>query len=204
MNKVTFSLILFLLFIFLQTSNAQKFQGGAFLGFNASQIDGDQLAGYNKIGLNTGLNISYDLNEPWQLNIDFGYSQKGSRTGLSVQDGDLIRKITLNYIELPIYVSYQDWWIEDVDYFKIQAYTGISIGRLISVKNQLGDSDYDQENFLKNDLGLLVGAKFFFNNNWGINGRYTRSIVRMYKNPSDNSKSLLGYFLNFGLVYKIL
>lgn len=203
MNKHFFYILLFLsITLFPQFLNAQKFEGAAFLGFNASQIDGDKLAGYNKIGINAGLNISYNLSDPWQLNIDFGYSQRGSRTGLLSNEGEYPRKLTLNYIELPIYISYQDWFIEDDDYYKIQGYTGISLGRLFSVKNQLGEDDYDQDNFLKNDIGLILGMKYFFNKKWGFNARYTRSIVRMYKDPVDGSKSLLGYFLNFGLIYK--
>ena len=184
-------------------ANAQKFGGGLILGFNASQIDGDELAGYNKLGLNIGLNTNYTLNDPWQINIDFLYSQRGSRTNYVQDKYEPSRKITLNYLELPVYVAYSDWWIDDDDYYKVQAYAGLSIGRLFSVKNALDDTDFDEENFIENDLSYLIGVQFFFSKHWGINGRYSRSIFRLHKNPDDGSKSLLSYFLNFGLLYKI-
>ncbi len=204
MNKTK---LFFLSLIFLASINfisAQKFGGSLILGFNASQIDGDRLAGYDKLGLNAGIGINYDLNDPWQINIDFLFSQRGSQSGLIPDKYEPLRKITLNYLELPVYVSYQDWFIEEGDYYKIQGFAGLSFGRLFNVKNGLNDSDFDEENFIKNDLSYLLGAKFYFNKHVGISGRYTRSLFRMYRHPDDGSKSLLGYFLNFGFIYKIL
>ncbi len=196
----------YILFIILfvglnQISYSQKFNGGLIFGFNASQIDGDQLAGYHKLGFNTGLGVSYGLENNWLVNVDFLFSQRGSRSRYI--ESVPVRSLTLNYIELPVYASYQDWYIKDENYYKIQGIAGLSFGRLFSVKNGLDDPDIGGENFLKNDIGFLLGAKFFFNKHWGINGRYTRSISRMYKAPNDGTKSLLGYFLNFGLIYKL-
>ncbi|MBK7096722.1 MAG: PorT family protein [Saprospiraceae bacterium] len=182
---------------------AQKFGGGITLGFNASQIDGDDMAGYHKIGWNSGLNTSYNLNDPWQINVDFLFSQRGSQSQLIPDDTESLRKITLNYIELPVYIAYQDWKIED-DFYKVQGFAGLSAGRLFSVKNALGDDDINGDNFLKNDLSYVLGAKFMFSKHLGMTGRYTRSFIKMYKNPEDGSRSLLSYFLNFSLFYKIL
>lgn len=182
---------------------AQKFGGGITLGFNASQIDGDDMAGYHKIGWNSGLNTSYNLNDPWQINVDFLFSQRGSQSQLIPDETESLRKITLNYIELPVYIAYQDWKIED-DFYKVQGFAGLSAGRLFSVKNALGDDDINGDNFLKNDLSYILGAKFMFSKHLGMTGRYTRSFIKMYKNPEDGSRSLLSYFLNFSLFYKIL
>lgn len=201
-NIIFFLYISFILFA-PENISAQKFGGGITLGFNASQIDGDDLAGYHKIGWNSGLNTSYNLSEPWQLNVDFLFSQRGSQSQLIPDDGETLRKITLNYVELPVYIAYQDWLTED-DFYKVQGFAGLSAGRLFSVKNALGDDDINSDNFLKNDLSYILGAKFMFTEHLGMTGRYTRSFIKMYKNPEDGSKSLLGYFLNFSLFYKIL
>ena len=202
MNNVRLIAML-LITLFVLNANAQKFGGGLILGFNASQIDGDELAGYDKMGISTGLNTSYDISDPWQVNIEFLYSQRGSQSQLIADKYSEIRKITLNYLELPLYISYQDWLIDE-EYYKVQLFAGLSLGRLFSVKNALGESDYNEDNFLKNDLSYLVGAKFMFNKHVGIQGRYTRAFTRLYMNPDDGSKSLLSYFLNFGLFYKFL
>jgi hypothetical protein len=203
-KKTIITFICISLFLFISDIiMAQKFGGGITLGFNASQIDGDDLAGYNKIGWNSGLNTSYNLNDPWQINVDFLFSQRGSQSQLIPDDTESLRKITLNFVELPVYIAYQDWKIED-GFYKVQGFAGLSAGRLFSIKNALGDDDINSDNFLKNDLSYILGAKFMFTKHLGITGRYTRSFLRMYKNPEDGSKSLLSYFLNFSLFYKIL
>lgn len=196
--------LLILFFIFVNNNaHAQKFGGGLILGFNASQIDGDELAGYHKIGWDAGLNTSYNLNDPWQINLDLLYSQRGSRTSFFLTDNTDIRKITLNYLEVPLYVSYKDWEIDE-NFYKVQGFAGLSYGKLFSVKNLLGEDDINSDNFLKNDLSYLIGAKLMFTRHIGISGRYTRSFVKLYKDPDDGAKSLNSYFLNFSIFFKIL
>ncbi len=204
MNKTKLFLIFLIFFSSINIIPAQKFGGTMILGFNASQIDGDRLAGYDKLGINAGIGLNYNLKEPWQLNIDFLFSQRGSRSSFIKNKYEPIRKITLNYLELPVYISYRDWFLNKEQYYKIQGYAGLSAGRLFSVKNSLNDSDFDEKNFIKNDLSYLIGAKFYFNKHIAISSRYTRSLFRMYRHPDDGSKSLLGYFLNFGFIYKLL
>jgi hypothetical protein len=199
--KLTF--LILLLISVIQFVQAQKFGGGLILGFNASQIDGDELAGYHKIGWDAGLNTSYNLNDPWQINLDLLLSQRGSRTSFFLTDNTDIRKITLNYLEMPLYLSYKDWEIED-DFYKVQGFAGLSYGQLFSVKNLLGEDDINSDNFLKNDLSYIIGAKLMFSRYLGISGRYTRSFLKLYKNPDDGTKSLNSYFLNFSIYFKIL
>lgn len=201
-----FNKLIFILFLFNSVNSfaqAQKFGGGLILGFNASQIDGDELAGYNKIGWDAGLNTSYNLKNPWQINIDLLYSQRGSRTSFFLTGNTDIRKITLNYLEIPLYVSYKDWEIED-NFYKVQGFAGLSFGKLFSVKNLLDEEDINSDNFLKNDLSYLIGAKLMFTRYIGVSGRYTRSFVKLYKDSDDGTKSLNSYFLNFSIFFKIL
>jgi len=198
------NLIIIILTILFFTSHtiAQKFGGSIIFGFNASQIDGDQLAGYDKIGLNAGMGVTYHLKKNMLLNIEFLYSQRGSQSHLIPDKYIPLRKLTLNYLELPVYVSFLDWWIEDENYYKVQGFAGLSYGRLYSVKNGLGDPAFDGDNFVKNDISFLMGVKYMFNSHWGVLGRYTRSINRLYRFPGEDRLALLGYFLNFGLYYK--
>ena len=53
---------------------AQTFKAMVVVGGNLSQIDGDKLGGFNKLGLNTGLRVSADLNDRWSLSTEFLYS----------------------------------------------------------------------------------------------------------------------------------
>ncbi len=173
MNYYSKVILLLAITIFTQDLFSQKFGGNLIVGFNASQIDGDKLAGYNKVGFCAGIGTNYEFKEPWQINIDFLFSQRGSQSKLLPDEYEPIRKLTLNYIELPFYVSYKDWKIKDEGYYKAEGFAGLSFGRLINAKNSLGETDINQDNFLKNDLSYLIGAKFNFNKKWGMSIRYT-------------------------------
>ena len=62
---------------------AQDFGAELLLGANFSQVDGDQLGGYNKLGANIGIQINRDIKEDWDLAFELRYSMKGAK---KVQD----------------------------------------------------------------------------------------------------------------------
>ena len=101
MKKLLFILLNLLIINNLSTQN--RFGGGVILGFNAAQMDGDRAAGYNKVGLNTGLRGTVRLNDEgkWLLSTELLFSQRGAR---SVERDYFITnwKATLNYIEIPV------------------------------------------------------------------------------------------------------
>jgi len=47
-------LFISLLVLITAVANSQNFEGGALVGLTASQIDGDNYRGYNKVGLQGG------------------------------------------------------------------------------------------------------------------------------------------------------
>ena len=59
-------------------ASAQTFSAMLVGGFNLSQIDGDKLGGFNKIGFNTGARVSAKLSDRWSLSTEFLYSQQGA------------------------------------------------------------------------------------------------------------------------------
>src|SRR5690606_7644143 len=80
---------------------AQQFKGAVMLGFNAAQINGDDMAGYKKLGLTGGAKIIYDLGEKWFPSMEFLYSQRGSRNNVFKTSSDNDIHIDLKYIEIP-------------------------------------------------------------------------------------------------------
>ena len=46
-------------------SYAQDFGAQLLVGANFSQVDGDQFAGYNKLGVNAGIQINRPINSDW-------------------------------------------------------------------------------------------------------------------------------------------
>lgn len=65
-----------------QTGDAVRLaiRGGVVLGINASQVDGDDYAGYTKVGLNGGFYGQIPLSEKFFVATEILYSQQGARS----------------------------------------------------------------------------------------------------------------------------
>src|SRR5258706_2393375 len=67
------------IFICPALSQAQNFKAGAFAGISTSQVSGDNLAGFNKVGLYAGGFVKNSLGEKWEMQMVKSYIGKGSR-----------------------------------------------------------------------------------------------------------------------------
>ncbi|MEM8969867.1 MAG: hypothetical protein AAGE93_25850, partial [Bacteroidota bacterium] len=74
---------------------AQSFQAYAELGINASQIDGDELAGYNQPGLRLGAHVALPMDSSWLIRGGMVYSGKGSRHG---ERDPIFQILRVNYL----------------------------------------------------------------------------------------------------------
>jgi hypothetical protein len=179
-----------------------RFNGTLILGLNASQIDGDLLAGYDKLGLTGGVKLDYRLEKPWYLSLELLYSARGSQSELIADASLPLRKISLQYIEMPLLLRYRDWWIEEESYYKVDAEAGISYGYLFNSSSSQGSFTWQTDDFRTNDIGFILGAHYFISKHWGFGVRYTRSITRLYINPETDERDLLGYFLSFRSLFQ--
>lgn len=195
-------ILLLCLTSFLTPVKAQKFGGALILGLNASQIDGDQLAGYDKLGLTGGLKVSYALKKPWGMAVEMLYSQRGSQTDRLLNTGGPIRTIDLKYIEIPVTATYADWHIQEGNYYKVNAEAGLSYGYLFNAYNAEDNVKEPADDLLRNDISFLFGGNYFFNKRWGLGFRYTRSFTKLKKFEDTEKLSLLGYFLTFRGLYR--
>jgi len=167
----------------LKEVSAQRFSAGLIGGLNASQIDGDMLAGFDKVGLTGGIVTVIEFDSPFKLNTEFLYSERGSRPDIFTPEYDPDINISLKYIEIPVYVSLGDWWQEEDKYYKVSAHAGLSYGRLLDAQTtdyfHSADESYDQlvQYFNENDLSWLFGISYRFSKRWGVTGRYSRGIT---------------------------
>jgi hypothetical protein len=122
-NQFQFFFFFLLAFLFTIKANAQYadeddrlFFGGLIFGANYSQVDGDNFAGYHRVGLNAGAVLYVNIGKPLALSFELLYAQKGARAGLSQlpklmndQSGVITDyKIRLNYAEIPLLINYFD------------------------------------------------------------------------------------------------
>lgn len=175
------------------------------VGVNASQIQGDLLAGFDKVGICGGLRGTVELKEPFGLSVELLYSERGSRPDIfgDVFDPDI--NVTLRYLDLPVYITYSDWRDPEEGYHKAFALAGISAGRLIeaSTFDAFNESEMDLDSlameFNQNDLSWLLGFGFRLSNRFIISARYTRSITLLLnaEKKGINANSLRVFFLSF-------
>ncbi|MBL7813477.1 MAG: outer membrane beta-barrel protein [Saprospiraceae bacterium] len=200
--------------LFFNSLDAQvRFGGGVVAGFNASQMDGDNAAGFNKVGGTIGLRATMQPSDvsKWLWTLDMLFSQRGSRS--SQNDAGPIRSATLNYLEVPLLVNYRDWKVTDKsgnEFYKVYFTAGLSYGRLFSYKisDNFTHPKAVWDVFEKNDVAYTGGLSYFVNRHWGFNWRYTRSANFLFhpKNHKDQIAlstypALQVYFLTFQTVW---
>ncbi len=189
LNQIAVGILLSLSALNQASTQTQKFKAMAIVGLNASQIDGDNLYGFHKLGIQTGGRLSYQNSKILDVAMEMLYSQRGSAVRIfGNKEGD---KISLQYIELPLLVSVRDWLIEEGGYYKVRAEAGLSYGYLFGVQSP----GYNEVYFRQHDLSWLIAAGIQFTKRVGCSLRYTSSFGNMYRDPAAGAGSLQGYFL---------
>jgi len=184
--------------IFYIPLNAQRFNGGILTGINASQIDGDRLAGYHKAGLLFGVFVNTDFNEKIGGQLEIKYSAKGSSTAIDAANK---LKVRLNYIDIPVLITF--------DVFKyIELQTGASLNYLFNAKYYDGGwSDDFMHNPVRIETSAVFGINFSYFKNFDLNVRYNYSLlpVRMEYNGTTFLDQGLWFnnVLSFALYFQI-
>ncbi len=190
------------LFIFLMLASwgrTQTFEAGLILGVNASQVNGDFLAGYDKLGLHTGLKVRVSTWEHIEWSVELLLSQRGSRPDIFTEDS---RKIHLNYVEIPILIGFKDW--QKDDFYKIRFEGGFSYGRLVGHKVSFQGVEEQIDEFNNNDLSFVIGAALFTSEKLGFSFRYTHSVTPLLNNRNSiEFARLRGFFLTFRSIYML-
>lgn len=192
------------LFSYLMVSglSAQRgFNLSLVAGLNAAQIGGDQLAGFDKLGINSGLKIGYRLPNKMDFTLEMLYSQKGSIAKRNISLGGNRMNTTLTYIDFPVYVTYNDWYQEKEDYYKVGMHAGLSYSYLLGRRlNNEPIDDPDLKNF---DFMALLGVHYSFTEKWTLLIRYSNSFIRIFQNPNlPDHKGWVNYHWTVRADYK--
>jgi len=161
--------ILFLVMLIILGSvsvSAQRFNGGIQAGIAGSQVDGNQLSGYNKAGLFGGVFTSYSLAKSISLQLELNYIEKGSRENPTENNNFSEFKIKLNYIEIPLLFRYT----LPNKFRKAGIDLGFSYGRLLT-QNQESFPVQKTISFLPSDLSLLAGLSYRISERFQMNLR---------------------------------
>lgn len=171
----------------------ERFRMGVTAGLNGTQVSGDELAGFDKLGAFGGVFVNRQLNEIWSAELAIVYSQKGSRKIADPENGDLFSyDLKLDYIEIPVTFRYghQDFQFE----------VGPSFGTLISwsEENQNGPVQANRD-FKEFEVGMNLGVIYNFSPNFGVNFRFNNSVLPIRPHASGAT-----FRLNFGQYNTVL
>ncbi len=199
--------VIILIFILTTTSVcvAQSIKGGLAVGFNISQVDGDEVYGYHKYGINVGPMAIVPIGKSFSVSIETLYNQKGSFQSPRFNDSlNGAYKLILNYVEVPVLFCYTDKEI-------IKFGTGFSWGRLVQFKEWEHENRVSWTNpygpYKNNDVDVLLDIQLKLFTGLNFNFRYAYSVgkirTREFHNVFGNTwtRKQFNNLLSFRLVY---
>ena len=185
-------------------------RGGLLFGINAAQIDGDDYAGYHKVGLNFGFYGQIPVSKKFFVSTEILYSQKGANNPVTPNTPIKFWYLwKIHYAEIPVLIHYQD-----KKAFNVGA--GFSYGRM--VHEQLYASGEPQPpveicpgtsgtpNFKclnKSDYSVIAEGNYLPLKHLAINVRYAYSIRPMgyFENSNFVNRSMHNNLLSFRVMW---
>lgn len=181
------AVIIFFLALCLQ-SGAQSFTGGFRIGMTGSQVQGDQISGFDKAGLTGGFMVGLPVDDFSTLDLELLFVQKGSRRN-PTKDNLTKYIMRLNYIEVPL--MYRRRLKSD---FGFEA--GLSFGILL--KNTEVEYDINglmpgRPPFKEYEVAAHAGFRYYLDDKNSLNLRYSNSVL-----PIRPHSGGVVYYLNRG------
>ena len=176
------------------------------MGASTSQVAGDLLGGFNKIGLLAGAYTNLKIKENLKLQFEIIYIEKGSRNpNMHESNHPNYQKIeiTLSYIEVPLTINLQQKENLGVELgiipaFNMSSSLNSAYEKTISVPNP---------QYKKYDLGVCAGINYHITDNIILNTRISNSIIPIRPHTSGATfglnKGQYNTVLSFAIHYKI-
>ena len=178
---------------------SQMFGGGIIAGFSTTQVAGDLLGGFNKIGFLAGGYTNLKIKNNINIRFEIKYIEKGSKNPRIKENN--FAEISLSYIEIPISISLQQKENLGVEF-------GIYPAFLIdSEMNDYFSKININPSFIKYDFGIFAGINYKINEKMILNTQISNSIIPIRPHVSGVTnginKGQYNTTLNFALHYKI-
>ncbi len=170
--------VLFLSFLPLMALG-QGFGGGLYGGISTTQITGDGIGGFNKVGGWGGAFTDYRFTPRSTLQFELSFIQKGSRQAPTVKNNNTFILYNYNMLEIP--VLYRWYGIKNMS-----IEIGPQVGILLSSVEKGSDPGFVERRnssiYHRAELSGAAGISYFFwNGKIEANVRYSNSILTMVK-----------------------
>jgi hypothetical protein len=203
MKKQVILIISLIVLVLPFVVKAQDFRAGLQFGITPSQVDGDGISGYNKIGLRAGAFVERDINDKVFFFTDLSFTMKGSRVASSKNVNFDQVELTTNYIDWGLYAGYR--FSEKID-FK----AGLIPSVLIYDKETtaggieiLGENPFRAVNLL-----ISGGVNYSFSKHFSVDATYNYSIIsirpgeyEIFNYDVKISNAQYHHYINLSLMY---
>jgi len=207
--SVKWVVLTLIIFVFSFGAKAQIIKGEAILGMNLTQVDGDEVYGFKRVGANVGAGVLIPFGKKgrWDASFEALFSQDGAYQSPQYDDSlSYEYKLHLNYAQIPVLVMFTD-----KEFISFGA--GFSWGRLVGVQEwehgqRVDSTTLNSGTYDKNDYCILADIRIRIYKSLKFNLRYQYSLTsirtRDYFNPITGQSWTRNQFNNvisFRLIY---
>ncbi|MEI8005013.1 MAG: porin family protein [Bacteroidota bacterium] len=179
-----------LLFFLPLMGFSQRFNGGILAGGNVSQVDGDDLEGYHKVGFQAGAFVNLRVSKHSSFQMEMEYFQKGSRKASNPDSGSGDPSYLFRYHYLEIPVLYQYTFAKRVQ-AEIGPAVDVYLGSLEESNGQVSSSTVP---FRPVTLTGILGIACYITPHLKAGFRFNYSLLSI-RQPTDTPPSSYRYIL---------
>jgi len=193
MKKILLPLFFAFLFGLTIHGYSQRFLGALSAGINLTQVDGDEVYGFKKVGFNGGPSIimPFGKNGKWSVTMEILFAMDGAyQKSADTVIPDSTRpasyngyKLNLNYIQVPILVHFTDKKI-------IAGGVGFAYGQLVGVAEW--ENGHRIENttlqgpYTMSDFQVMADVRLRIWKRLWLNARYSYSLIPIRTRDFEN------------------
>lgn len=180
MKKIFFlSLCLSLSILLSSALKAQEFKAGAIIGMTPSQVDGDRIGGFYKVGFTGGLFVYRDVSKVSRWQGELLFTMKGSKTHWKSLDYTIQQVSTSNVDLNLLYIFKYNSWL----HFRLGLTPSVLISS--SEENISGLAPAEAPAFRRFGLGFTTGVTYNFSDKLGISWNYNYSLISIRSGEFD-------------------
>jgi opacity protein-like surface antigen len=181
---------------------------GVKAGMNVSSMskqsapDASDFNDKSKIGFNAGVFANIPIASSFSVQPEVLYSQYGSKTNYSVLGNKYSASTNLDYITVPVMLQYNlipNLYVEAGPEF------GLMVSAKNKIKNETSGSSTTTDNYKDYlntfNVGIGLGAGYYFTPNIGITARYVAGVTDTAKNR-EKGDAVHNNVFQVGLAYK--
>lgn len=188
-----------------KTTSSSDVRFGIKGGMNVSSLskDGSLDDQKSKIGFNAGVFATIPVAESFSIQPEVLYTQYGSKADYTVLGTKYSSSAKLDYVAVPVMFQYNF-----VPNFYVEA--GPEFGLMVSAKNKVKNesngasstTDNYKDDLNSFNLGIGLGAGYYFTDNIGITARYVAGVTDVAKDRPNGSDAVRNNTFQVGLAYK--